>query len=499
MQKNSFKQLMLIVLLFTMQAVFGTITAKPITGKVTSATDGEPLIGATVQVQGSSNGIVTDLDGNYTINAEQGQTLVFSYVGYLTKTVKVGGGSTINVTLEEDRQSLDEVVVIGYGVQKKKLLTGATTQVKGEDIAKMNTTSPLQAMQGQTPGVSIQSTSGQPGSGLKVQIRGLGTVGSSGPLYLIDGIGGDINSLNPADIESIDVLKDAASAAIYGAQAANGVVLVTTKNGRAGKSEISFDTYYGWQNVARKANMLNSQEYMTIMNEQQINSGNQPYDFSKMKSIYDSNGNLYDTNWIDQMFKDNAKVESYNLGITGGNKVSTYALSLGYMSQEGIVGGKDVSNYQRYNARINSEHNVIDGLLKVGEQASFVYTKSTGIGVGNQYNNTLRGAFGTSPLAPVYATNIYDGSPAEAGSEASSYNGFYGSPYNATDNSDWYMYDGNPYGNMMTNTNNENKSGTFSGNVYAELTPLKGLKVRSVFGAVYSTSEYRGFSPLYHL
>ena len=386
MRKNSFKQLMLIVFLFTMQAVFGTLSAKPVSGKVTSATDGEPLIGATVQVQGSKNGIVTDLDGNYTINAEQGQTLVFSYVGYLTKTVKVG------------RQSLEEVVVIGYGVQKKKLLTGATTQVKGEDIAKLNTTSPLQAMQGQTPGVSIQSTSGQPGSSLKVQIRGLGTVGSSGPLYLIDGIGGDINSLNPADIESIDVLKDAASAAIYGAQAANGVVLVTTKNGRAGKAEISFDTYYGWQNVARKANMLNSQEYMTIMNEQQINSGNQPYDFTKMTSIYDPNGNLYDTNWIDQMFKSNAKVESYNLGITGGNKVSTYALSLGYMSQEGIVGGKDVSNYQRYNARINSEHNIIDGLLKVGEQVSFVYTKTTGIGVGNQYNNTLRGAFGTSPL-----------------------------------------------------------------------------------------------------
>ena len=134
----------------------------------------------------------------------------------------------------------------------------------------------------------------------------------------------------------------------------------------------------------------------------------------------------------------------------------------------------------------------------MGEQVSFVYTKTTGIGVGNQYNNTLRGAFGTSPLAPVYATNIYDGSQAEAGAEASNYNGFYGSPYNATDYSDWYQYDGNPYGNMMTNTNNENKSGTFSGNVYAELTPLKGLKLRSVFGAVYSTSEYRGFSPLYH-
>ena len=366
MQKISFKLSMLIVLLFTMQAVFGTLSAKSVTGRVTSAADGEPLIGATVQIQGSKEGVVTDIYGNYAINAEQGQTLVFSYVGYLSKSLKVGSGNTIDVILEEDRQSLDDVVVIGYGVQKKKLLTGATTQVKGEDITKLNTTNPLQAMQGQTPGVSIQSTSGQPGSGMKVNIRGLGTVGSSGPLYLIDGIGGDIATLNPADIESIDVLKDAASAAIYGAQAANGVVLVTTKSGRAGKAEISFDTYYGWENVARKAQMLNSNEYMTIMNEQQINSGNQPYDFTKMKSIYDPNGNLYDTNWIDQMFKNNAKVESYNLGITGGNKVSTYALSLGYMSQEGIVGGKDVSNYQRYNFRINSEHNIIDKLYPTG-------------------------------------------------------------------------------------------------------------------------------------
>ena len=184
MQKNSFKQSMLIVLLFTMQAVFGTLSAKPVSGRVTSATDGEPLIGATVQVQGSLSGVVTDLEGNYTIQAEQGQTLVFSYVGFLTKSVKVGSNNTIDIVLEEDRQSLEEVVVVGYGVLKKKLLTGATTQVKGEDIAKLNTTNPLQAMQGQTPGVSIQSTSGQPGSGLKVNIRGLGTVGSSGPLYL---------------------------------------------------------------------------------------------------------------------------------------------------------------------------------------------------------------------------------------------------------------------------------------------------------------------------
>ena len=266
MQKNSFKQLVLIALLFTMQAMFSTISAKTVSGKVSSATDGEALIGATIQVHGDKNGTVTDLNGFYQINAEKGQTLVISYVGYLSKKVRVSDANVIDVVLEEDRKSLDEVVVIGYGVQKKKLLTGATTQVKGEDIAKLNTTNPLQAMQGQTPGVTIMSTSGQPGSSMKVQIRGVGTVGSSGPLYLIDGIGGDISTLNPADIESIDVLKDAASAAIYGAQAANGVVLVTTKSGRQGKAEISFDSYIGWENVARKAQMLNSQEYMTIMN-----------------------------------------------------------------------------------------------------------------------------------------------------------------------------------------------------------------------------------------
>ena len=482
MLRTSFKFIALIVALLSMQAMFGALYAKPISGKVVSATDGEALIGASVQVQGAQAGTVTDIDGHFTVNAEVGQTLVVSYVGYLTKNVKVTGTS-LNITLDEDRQSLDEVLVIGYGVQKKKLVTGATAQVKGEDIQKLNTTNPLQAMQGQTPGVSISSTSGQPGSSMKVQIRGLGTVGNSSPLYLIDGIGGDISTVNPADIESIDVLKDAASAAIYGAQAANGVVLVTTKSGREGKAEISFDGYYGWQNVARKAPMLNAQEYMTIMNEQQINSGNVPYDFTKMKSIYDADGNLYDTDWISQMLKDNAAVQSYNLGITGGGKTSTYALSLGYMGQEGVVGGKDVSNYERYNFRINSEHKLLKDMLKVGEQVSFVYTKSTGIGVGNQYNNTLRSAFGTSPLAPVYATEG---------------NSYYGSPYNATDNSDWYQYDGNPYGSMMTNTNNLRKNATFNGNVYAELTPFKGLKLRTVFGAVYSTSEGRSFTPFYH-
>lgn len=453
-----------------------------VSGVVTSAADQLPLIGVSVQVKGTSNGAITDLDGNYSVSVASGQTLVFSYIGFKTQEIQITNQKTLNVVMEEDSETLDEVVVVGYGVQKKKLVTGATVQVKGETLAKMNTNSPLQAMQGQTPGVNISSTSGQPGESMKVSIRGLGTVGNASPLYLIDGVGGDISTLNPVDIESIDVLKDAASAAIYGAQAANGVVLITTKSGKAGKAQISFDAYYGWQTQARKADMLNAQEYMMIMDEQAINSGNAPYDWSSFESIYDANGNVYDTDWVNSMFQNNAQTQSYTLGITGGSETSTYAMSLGYMSQEGIVGGKDVSNYERYNFRINSEHKLFkdSDLLKVGEQVSFVYKMNNGISVGNQYNNTLRGAFGTSPLAPIYSdNNIYD------------------SPYNDTTNSDWYNADGNPYGSMMTNSNNENKDVTFSGNVYAELQPIKNLKFRTVFGAVYTTNEYRSFSPLY--
>ena len=453
-----------------------------VSGVVTSATDQLPLIGVSVQVKGTTNGAITDLDGNYSVRVASGETLVFSYIGFKTQEIQITNQTTLNVVMEEDSETLDEVVVVGYGVQKKKLVTGATVQVKGETLAKMNTNSPLQAMQGQTPGVNISSTSGQPGEGMKVSIRGLGTVGNASPLYLIDGVGGDISTLNPADIESIDVLKDAASAAIYGAQAANGVVLITTKSGKAGKAQISFDAYYGWQTQARKADMLNAQEYMMIMDEQAVNSGNAPYDWSSFESIYDANGNVYDTDWVNSMFQNNAQTQSYTLGITGGSETSTYAMSLGYMSQEGIVGGKDVSNYERYNFRINSEHKLFkdSDLLKVGEQVSFVYKMNNGISVGNQYNNTLRGAFGTSPLTPIYSdNNIYD------------------SPYNDTTNSDWYNADGNPYGSMMTNSNNENKDVTFSGNVYAELQPIKNLRFRTVFGAVYSTNEYRSFSPLY--
>jgi TonB-linked SusC/RagA family outer membrane protein len=403
----------------------------------------------------------------------------------VTKEVKVDG-EKLDVVLTETAGNLEELVVVGYGVQKKKLVTGATAQVKGDDMAKLNTTSPLQAMQGQMAGVQIASTSGQPGSDMKVTIRGLGTVGNASPLYLIDGIGGDISTLNPNDIESIDVLKDAASAAIYGAQAANGVVLITTKQGREGKAKVTFDAYYGWQTVARKANMLNAQEYMTIMDEQNVNDGKAPYDWSSITSIWnrDADGNatsVIDTDWLDSMFKDNATTQSYTIGVSGGSKTSTYALSLGYMNQEGVVGGADVSDYSRYNFRINSEHKLFGDILTVGEQAGFVYVKQKGINVGNQYNNTLRSAFGTSPLAPIYSDNNY-----------------FDSPYNDTSNSDWNNSDGNPYGSMMTTSNNVTKTATFNGNAYAQLQPIKNLRIKTVLGVVYGNSDYRSFTPKYH-
>ena len=451
-----------------------------VTGTVTSAADGEPLIGVTVLVKNSNVGTATDIDGNYRIEARKGSVLVFSYVGMQQREIPVTS-DRLDVAMLDDSSTLDDLVVIGYGVQKKKLLTGATSQIDGSDIAKMNTNSPLQAMQGQLAGVNISSNSGQPGESMKVRIRGLGTIGNASPLYLIDGVGGDISTLNPADIESIDVLKDAASAAIYGAQAANGVVLVTTKKGREGRTKVTFDGYYGIQNVAHKVKMLNAREYMTIMDEQQIADNSDPYDWDSMSSIWrtDADGNrlgVYDTDWTNQMFKKNASTQSYTIGITGGNANSTYAMSLGYLNQEGIAGGSKVSDYSRYNFRINSDHKLFGGIVTVGEQVSFVYKKNNGIGTGNQYNNTLRGAFGVSPLIPVYGA---DGD------------------YYDTTNNEWTNGAGNPYGSMMVTNQKENKSTTFTGNVYAQVEPIKNLKLRTVFGAVAGSSEYRSYSPIY--
>ena len=469
----------LVALMLAIQAMLGigagVLNAQTVKGTVISGSDNEPLIGASVMVEGTRNGAVTDLDGNFTISAKNGQTLEVSYLGFITQKVKVTG-SVINVTLLEDKQSLDEVVVVGYGVQKKKLVTGATVQLKGDDIAKLNTTNPLSAMQGQTPGVNIVSTSGQPGASMSVTIRGLGTVGNSQPLYLIDGVGGDITTLNPADIESIDVLKDAASAAIYGAQAANGVVLVTTKSGKEGVSKITYDGYVGWQTLGRKFEMLNANQYMQIMDEALLNSYMSPIDWTSLSAIRDANGNVYNTDWIDQAVDNGALTTSHSLAFTGGSKTSTYSISGGYTGQDGLIGGSDVSYYKRYNLRANSEHKMWNGLVVIGEHVGFVYKDSRGMSTGNIYNNNLRSAFSTSPLVPVYDA---DGN------------------YYSTVDSDWNKNDGNPYGTMMMNRFNQSKNTSVDANVYVQIEPIKNLKFKTVFGLSYGGSNYRSFTPIY--
>ncbi|SFC02572.1 TonB-linked outer membrane protein, SusC/RagA family [Parapedobacter composti] len=453
-------------------SVAGTaVFAQSITGSVLSSDDGSPIAGASVQVKEGADAAMTDERGRFIITAQPGDPLIVSFVGYITQELAARDGMVVR--LEPSVSDLEEVVVVGYGVQKKKLLTGANFQVSGEDIQQRNQLNPLQALQGQSPGVTILSTSGQPGADMKVTIRGLGTIGDASPLYIIDGVPGDINILNPADIESIDVLKDAASAAIYGAQAANGVVLVTTKSGASGRGQVSFDAFKGAQQIARYARLLNAEQYKVIMNEQAVNSGVAPYDFNAMEG-------LGDTDWLSHMFKDNANMENYSLNIGGGSETSTYALSLNYITQEGIVGGKDVSNYDRYGFRINSEHKLYKDVLKVGQHLNLNFIRNTGIAVGNQYNNTLRGAFSTSPLTPVYGDNNR-----------------FGSPYYDSSFSPWYKSDGNPYGMMMTTTNNINDAQRLMADVYAELQPIERLRIRSVLGINYYANEYRNFTPLY--
>ncbi|WP_238480290.1 SusC/RagA family TonB-linked outer membrane protein [Mangrovibacterium lignilyticum] len=461
---------------------------KSITGVVTEKSTNEPIPGVSVFVKGTTIGTITDLDGNYALEVPaDAQTLVFSFVGMTPQELPITG-STINVSLEEEVSLFDEVVVVGYGVQKKKLVTGATVQVDGDALQKRSTTSALQALQGQTSGVQISSTSGQPGEGLKVVVRGQGTIGNSGPLYIVDGVQtGDVSYLNNADIESIDVLKDAASAAIYGSQAANGVILITTKTGQKGESKISFDSYYGLQNVSRKADMLNSKEYAVIMNEAAINSGKAPY-----FTLADIEGMGEGTSWIDEMIYDNAVTQNYTLGMTGGSENSVYSMSMSYTGQEGIVGGPSVSNYDRYNLRVNSEHKLYDGFLKVGQHLTMGYIEKNGIGVGDQYSNSLRGAFNTSPFLPMYDVNgdyLNNTSGVEYYDESGELQVW----------EPWTEGESNPYGSMMLNNQNKNNNQKIFGDVYFELNPIKNLRFRTTMGFDYYVSEGRSFRPAYEL
>lgn len=462
-------------------------------GKVVDET-GQPLPGANVFVKGTTTGTITDFDGMFSLgNIQAGtQTIGVSFMGYSTieeELVFIDGSTvTKDFNMSEDNEQIEEVVVIGYGVQKKKLTTGANVQVSGDDIDRMKSTNALQALQGQTAGVNITSTSGQPGEGMKVSVRGVGSLNGSTPLYIVDGVQmGDISYINNSDIESIDILKDAASAAIYGSQASNGVVLITTKSGKAGHSQVYFDGYYGIQQLAKSYDLLGAEDYAMIMNEAMINSGTSVSNVKFPNGVVPSYtaAGAANTNWLDEMFVDDATVQNYTVGATGGNDVSTYAISMGYMGQQGIVGGKDESNYERYNARINSEHKLYNGILKVGEHMSYSHVKKNGVQVGNQYGNTLRSAFNTSPILPMYDDNgeFFNTNASQL------YNG---QKY-------WYTGEANPYASMVYGNMNKTKTSSMVGDLYFIIEPIKNLKWRTSLGLDHSSQEYRNFTPLYQL
>ena len=445
--------------------------------------DGLTMPGVNVVLKGTSTGVITDLDGNFQIAVpDRGAVLTFSFMGYMSQDVKVDGRTDLKVVLKSDVMTLDDLVVVGYGVQKKKLVTGATTQVKGDDITKLNTVNALEALASQTPGVNIVSSSGMPGEGFKVAVRGLGTIGDSEPLYIIDGVtGGDINSLNPADIESIDILKDAASAAIYGSRAANGVVLITTKQGRVGKIDVSLDTYVGWQNVYKKPDLLNAQQYVEIINEAWANDG-KALDWANLVPDWNRVQNGWaGTNWFDEALNENALIRNHSLNITGGNESSVFSIGLSNTSQEGIIGEPVTPKYDRTTVRINSEHVLFKKgnleILKFGENVNFHAGSRNGIGIGNLDGNSIRRLMTAYPLFDVYdeGGNYTTAIPLESNRA-------------------------NPIGLMdYEDGQNETKYYGLHANAYLTIQPIKNLVFKSSFGVRFSQNNYRKFVPEYNL
>ena len=448
---------------------------------------GEPIIGATVKVQGGNDATITDLDGNFTIKAASNATLTITYVGYVSQQVQVGGRNNITITLKEDNTTLNDVVVIGYGTMKKKLVTGATVQVKGEEIAKLNTTNALEAMQSSTPGVQITQSSSQPGKGYKVYIRGIGTTGDSQPLYVIDGVaGGSLDGINTNDIESIDILKDAASAAIYGARAANGVILVTTRQGKSGKIELSYNGAIGWSNAYKRPQLLDAQQYMTIMDEFSFNTTGAKMDwagFVPQKIIDKVKGGWNGTDWWDVFNNKNAVQHNHSVTLTGGNDMSKFLMSYTYTGNEGIMGANVASYYKRNTVRLNSDHVLLKAkdfdAITIGENLSIGYTKSHDLAEDGMYWSYIHDLMQTSPLVPQYADN----------GEIYNYNK-YGEGWNdQIFKNPWEALSKGGF-NSMAESRNLNINAT----AFATIQPIKGLKWRTQFNYNWYSGAYRSYA-----
>lgn len=453
-----------------------------IKGVVVSGGDNLPLPGVNVVVKGTSIGTITDLDGQFSFAVPAKSMLSITYIGYKPLEVAADGSKLMNITLQEDTETLDEVIVVGYGVQKKSVVTAAISRVTAEDL---NNTTPSRiedALKGKVSGVQITQSSGQPGADSKVRIRGVGTVNNSEPLYIVDGmpVDGGINYLNPTDIQSVEILKDAASAAIYGARAANGVILVTTKSGVSGKTNITYDFTYGLQNPWKKRSVLNATEYMTLMNEVAVNDGNVPKYLPEQIASAGKG-----TDWQDETFNYDAPVQSHQVSVNGGSDKIVYFLSLGYFDQEGIVGGNyGKSNYNRWSLRTNSTYNVFEtkdrsflNKMRVGVNISYARSKSSGIETNSEYGSILGSALAFDPTVPVYAANPESVLASYPNAVKDKNGKVYSIPAGG------FQEIANPVGMLNAPTSSTLNEDKFVASFWGELDLYEGLKFKSSYGA----------------
>lgn len=466
---------------------------KTVNGTVNSG--GLPLPGANVAAKGASVETSTDIDGKFTLKVPESVTkLVVSFVGYATKEVTITQGNMI-IELTEESNALEEVVVnVGYGTQKKSVVTGAISKVTAKDLEKVPNGRIEQALQGRTSGVTIAMNAGQPGSTSTVRVRGITTLnGGNNPIWVVDGIivdNGAIGAINQSDIESIEVLKDAASSAIYGARSAAGVILVTTKKGKSGKITVNYNGFTGVSSPERTLSLLNATQYGAIMNERYINgggTGNVPY--PNLGALGKG------TDWQKAIFSNNSTRSLHEINMSGGGDVSNFFMSFGMQNQDGIV-LPEISNYVKKNFRLNSNHKIRDWFT-VGQTIGYTHQKTVGIGNTNsEYGGPLSSAINLDPITPIVETD-----PVLANGP------LYTNPYIIRDGN------GNPYGispvvgQEMTNPiaysktrrGQYNWSDDFIGNVFAEFKPMKGLKIKSTLGGKLSFWGGEGFTPLYYL
>lgn len=468
MKSQSLRQIAIMVLLWTMCIPLALAQSMlKVHGTVTD-NQNEPLIGVSVREKGTNNASVSDLDGNYTLSVSKGSTLVFTYVGYTSQEQKVTS-STLNVTLLESKKILEEVVIVGYGVQKKSSVTGAISQVRSEDMQNRTISNAQQALQGKTAGVQVISAAA-PGGAPTIRVRGYSSNGPSNPLFVVDGVRlSNISGIDPTDIASIEVLKDAASAAIYGAEAGNGVVLISTKKGKDGVGKITYDYQYASQALAKIPTMLNAEEYINYMDEAKI------FKRADVMSVWDGKT---DTKWTDVAFE-NSLMTKHSIAFQNGNNKGNYYLSLGYLNNNGIVKG-DADIYERLSATINGEYE-IKPWIKVGSTNQVMKYRHRAVSEANEYGSLLTSVLLMDPLTPdTYAPDNLPASMKNAIDQ--------GYTLLKDPNGNYYsvsqFYQSEQYHPMIMRDSSIPKNSGFSisGSIYADLKPFDGFTFTSRFG-----------------